>query len=83
MQMYFLESTFWLIWFINQRALYNHELYIVHRHWCRPTLASASSVHTSPWHMVRHRNFVFGLHVHICPLYMHNKYLMILTSQPF
>ena len=23
------RSTFWLIWFINQRALYNHELSMV------------------------------------------------------
>ena len=24
---------FWLIWFINQRALYNHALSVVRRHW--------------------------------------------------
>ena len=24
---------FWLIWFINQRALYNHTLSIMHRRW--------------------------------------------------
>ena len=44
-------------------------------------------VHTSPWHRVRHRNFTFGVHMHICPLYKHIKYLVILTcslkSQPF
>ena len=45
---------------------------------CPSSLAS-SSVHTSPWHMVRHRNFIFGIHVHICPPYMHIKYLVILT----
>ena len=66
----------------TKRALYNHEFSVVHRH---PTLASA--VHTSPWHMVRHRNFIFGIHKHICPPYIHIKYLMILTCsfkwQPF
>ena len=43
------------------------------------SLASSSSVHTSPWDMVTHRNFILGTHVHICPPYMHIKYLMILT----
>ena len=47
-------------------------------HWHRPALASVS-VHTSPWHMVRHRNFILGTHTLICPPYMHIKYLMILT----
>ena len=31
---------------------------------------------TPPWHMVRHRNFIFGINIHICPPYMHIKYLM-------
>ena len=122
----FLEKnpTFWLILFINQRALYNHALYVVvgigivsvgitgivvstlkstigfffcflahlvyqpksliqscfvHRcHW--PALAAvSSSVHTSPWHRVRHRNFILGTHMHIRLPYMQIKYLMILT----
>ena len=68
------KCAFWLIWFINQRALYSHALPVVHR---RPALVLAS-VHTSPWHRVRHRNFTFGTHVHICPPYMHIKYLVIL-----
>ena len=45
-------------------------------------LASAlvlSSMHISPWHRVRHRNFIFDIHMHICPPYMHIKYLVILT----
>ena len=47
---------------------------------CRLASALApASVHTSPWHMVRHRNFILGTHMHICPPYMHIKYLMILT----
>ena len=74
-------SIYWLIWFINQRALYSHALSIVHHH---PALASVlalalASVNTSPWHRVRHRNFIFGTHMHICPPYMHIKYLVILT----
>ena len=47
-------------------------------HWHHPASASLS-VHTSPWHMVRHRNFILGTHMHICPPYVHIKYLMILT----
>ena len=42
---------------------------------CLSSLAlvlSSSSVHTSPWHRVRHRNFIFGI-------YMHIKYLVIPT----
>ena len=79
---YLVILTCWLIWFINQRALYNHALSVVcHCHWHRPAsvLASLLSVHTSPWHIVRHRNFILGTHMHICPPYMHIKYLMILT----
>ena len=54
-------------------------------YWRHPASASAS-VHTSPWHMVRHRNFICGIHMHICPPYMHIKYLMKLVVfdwQPF
>ena len=66
-----LTYGFWLIWFINQRVLYSHALSIMHRH---PVLVSASvlalvSVHTSPWHRVRHRNFIFG--THMPPIYAH------------
>ena len=47
----------------------------------------ALSVHTSPCHRVRHRNFIFGIHMHICPPYVHIKYVVILTCsfkwQPF
>ena len=56
--------------------------FVHRRHWCRPASALAvalSSVHTSPWYMGRHRNFILGTHMHICPPYMHIKYLMILT----
>ena len=40
---------------------------------------ASSSVHTSPWHRVRHRNFIFGIHIHIYPPYMHIKCLVILA----
>ena len=33
-----------------------------------------------PGHWVRHRNCIFSIHVHICPWYVHIKYLVILTS---
>ena len=40
-----------------------------------------------PWYRVRHKNFIFGTNMHICPPYMHIKYLVILTCsfkwQPF
>ena len=51
--------NFWLIWFINQRALYNHALSVVrprwrcrrlHRRWhhlCTPFLATGSNIETS------------------------------------
>ena len=43
-----------------------------HHHWHHPALASVSlSVHTSPWHMVRHRNFILGTHMHMSPIYAH------------
>ena len=44
------DCSFWLTWFINQRALYNHAL-SHHHHWHHPMLASvsvSSSGHTSP-----------------------------------
>ena len=47
---------------------------------CPLALALALSVHTSPWHRVRHRNFIFGIHMHICPPCMHIKHFVILTS---
>ena len=60
--------AFWFIWFINQRTLYNPEFSVI-----------IFVVHTSPWHKFRHRNFIFSIHMHICPPYVHIKYLVILT----
>ena len=70
------RSRFWLIWFINQRALHNHALSVV-RH--RPAVLSASSVHTSSNHSLRHRNFMFGMIVPICTKCTYVKCLVILT----
>ena len=42
-------------------------------------LSLSSSVHTSLGHMVRHRNFIFGINLHMWPPFMHTKYLLILT----
>ena len=48
---------------------------------------ASSSVHTSPCHRIRLRNYIFGIHTHICPPYKHIKYLVIMTCifkwQPF
>ena len=50
-----------------------------HRHRHHPASASVlASVHTSPWYRVIHRNFIFGIPMHMCPPYMHIKYLVIL-----
>ena len=75
-KIFFLD--FWLIWFINQRALYNHALSIIVGIGVGIGV-SITFVHTSPWHRVRYRNFIFGTHMHTCPPYMHIKYLVILT----
>ena len=63
--MTFGSCHFWLIWFINQRALYSHALSVM----CYPVLVLAS-VHTSPWHRVGHRNLIFGTHMQLCPSYI-------------
>ena len=77
-----INCDFWLIWFINQRALY---MVLVSSSLALSSLAS--SMHTSLWCRLRHRNFIFGIHMHICPPFMHIKYLVILACsfkwQPF
>ena len=77
---YVRETNFCLIWFVNQRAFSNHALSVVHR--CCPLLALVlvSSVHLSPCNRIRHRNFIFGIHMHTCPSYKHIKYLVILAD---
>ena len=66
-----IRSSFWLSWFINQRALYNYALSIV-----RLALLSSmlSSVHISPSHRLEHRNFITGTH-HLCPFWQSFWYL--------
>ena len=39
--------------------------------------ASLASVHTSPGRRIKHKNFIFSIHMHLFPL--HIKYLVILT----
>ena len=46
----------------------------VHHHRWHCSASASASVHTSPWHMVRHRNFILGTHMHTCPPCMHIKY---------
>ena len=41
--------------------------------------SSLLSVHTSPCHRVRHRNFICGMQMHIGPPFMYIKYLVIFT----
>ena len=43
------------------------------------SLALFASVHTSPGHWFRHRNFVSILNMSTCPSSMHMKYLVILS----
>ena len=57
-----------------QMSLCNHDLSVVHS--CH--LASAS-VHRPPSHRIQDRNFIFSMNMHMCPQYMHIKYLVILT----
>ena len=44
-----------------------------------PLSLALPSVHTSPQYKVRHRNFIFGIHMYIFPTHMHVKHLVILT----
>ena len=51
-QIYHLLTIFWLIWFINQRALYNHALSVAivlhrHRHLCTPPPGTWLDIETS------------------------------------
>ena len=48
---------------------------IILRH---PALAVSSSVHTSPIHRFKHRNFILGTHMYLCPSHVHIKHLVIL-----
>ena len=39
----------------------------------------SSSMNTSPSHRVKHTNFIFDIHMHLCLQHMHIMYLVILT----
>ena len=72
--------SFWLIWFINQRALCNHALSVVVGVIIVGVFVIGIIVCAHlPCHRVRHRNFIFGIQMDICPPYMHIKYLVFLT----
>ena len=76
------KCMFWfLAHLVYQPKSLIQSCFVCHRRWHRLASASSlSSVHTSPWHMVRHRNFILGTLVQICPPHMHIKYSMILIS---
>ena len=59
-----------------QTSLCNHDLSIVHS--CHLAVAS---VHSPPSHRIQDRNFIFSMNMHMCPQYMHIKYLVILTCR--
>ena len=64
----FRPLNFWLIWFINQRA-YTIML-CLSLSGMMSLSASASvllSVYSPPNHMVKHRNFIFGVNMYTCP----------------
>ena len=71
-----------IMWFFGSFGLSTKEPYFFMN--CPSSLVSlvlVSSVHTSPWHRVRHRNVIFGMHMHTCPPHIHIKYLVILTCR--
>ena len=77
---------FWLIWYSTKQAyviMICPSCIVVIRHWRRLALASAlaslASVHSPPSHRIQDRNFIFSMNMHMCPQYMHIKYLVILT----
>ena len=47
--------------------------------WSLASVLALASVHASPCYRLRHRNFIFGIHMHTYSLHMHIKYLVILT----
>ena len=70
---------YWLIWYSTKRAyviMICPSCIVVVR--CQHHPASAS-VHSPPSHRIQDRNFIFSMNMHMCPQYMHIKYLVILT----
>ena len=77
-----LVLAFWLIWYSTKRAyviMICPSCIVVVR--CRHHPASAlwASVHSPPSNRIQDRNFIFSMNMHMCPQYMHIKYLVILT----
>ena len=80
-KVYHQNKGFWLIWYSTKLAyviMICPSCIVVVRRWHRPALASAS-VHSPPCHRIQDRNFIFSMNMHMCPQYMHIKYLVILT----
>ena len=78
----FCKSLKFLAHLVYQSKSLIQSCFVCCHHWHCPAsslVSSLSSVHTSPWHMVRHRNFILGTLMYICPPYMHIRYLMVLT----
>ena len=77
-----INLAFWLIWYSTKRAYVimicpSCIVVVWRRH--RPALASSASVLSPPSHRIQDRNFIFSMNMHMCPQYMHIKYLVILT----
>ena len=68
--------NFWLIWFINHRALYNNASCIIvmcrcwHRTCAHLPFGTGLDIETS---------YLVYICTHLCPSYVHIKYLVILT----
>ena len=81
---YLVILTCWLIWYSTKRAyvimICPSCIVVVQRwRWRHLVSASAASVHSPPSHRIQDRNFIFSMNMHMCPQYMHIKYLVILT----
>ena len=79
-----LLEGFWLIWYSTKRAYVimicpSCIVVVRHQRRHRPALVSLASVHSPPSHRIQDRNFIFNMNMHMCPQYMHIKYLVILT----
>ena len=61
-----LTCSFWLIWFINQRALYNHALSVVHwcHQWCLCTPPLATGFTTETSYLLHICTYVPPIHAH-------------------
>ena len=68
---------FFLVHLVYQPKSLIQSCFVCRRHWYRCWHHHLCSPPSGT--RVRHRNFIFCIHMHICPLYVHIKYLVILT----